>query len=88
VHYPLQVASPSVASETSQEDMSEPSTPRFATPAKGRKGKQVLWLSVVQLAVAEAYTHGHAVSALMIRCRNAREHPQERAFMSLGDKLC
>ncbi|KAL0051057.1 hypothetical protein WJX82_001206 [Trebouxia sp. C0006] len=33
-----QVASPSVASETSQEDLSEPSTPRFATPAKGRKG--------------------------------------------------
>jgi len=44
VHCPLQVASPSVASETSQEDLSEPSTPRFATPAKGRKGKQVLWL--------------------------------------------
>ncbi|DBA81919.1 TPA: hypothetical protein ACH3X1_007632 [Trebouxia sp. C0004] len=33
-----QVASPSAASETSQEDLSEPSTPCFATPAKGRKG--------------------------------------------------
>ena len=33
----LQVASPSVE-EAEDEQLSEPGTPRFATPAKGRKG--------------------------------------------------
>ena len=33
----LQVASPSIG-EADDEQLSEPGTPRFATPAKGRKG--------------------------------------------------
>ncbi len=45
--YPLmqhcsQVASPTLAEEASQEELSEPSTPRFVTPAKGRKGERQL----------------------------------------------
>ncbi|KAL3152041.1 hypothetical protein ABBQ32_001154 [Trebouxia sp. C0010 RCD-2024] len=33
-----QVASPSIAGDAEDEQLSEPGTPRFATPAKGRKG--------------------------------------------------
>ena len=38
--------------------------------------------------MAEAYMYGHAVSVLMLRCRNATEHPQDKVSMYLGDKLC
>ena len=58
MHNCLQVASPSVVGEAEDEQLSEPGTPRFATPAKGRKGNpQPTYVMLVSRQIECRCTH-------------------------------